>query len=134
MTKYKRLGRCVVWTGLNNSKGYGRIMIGRKKNVTAHRAIYEGTFGKIPDGLVLDHLCRKPSCVNPLHLRVVTNKENVLCGIGITAQHAKKTKCPKGHPYDGINYRGARTCKTCISVNQKKYMGKRIRALKSGKE
>ena len=37
---------------------------------------YEDANGPIPDGLVIDHLCRIPSCVNPEHLEAVTPAVN----------------------------------------------------------
>ena len=43
----------------------------------AHRLAWEIVIGPIPDGLVLDHLCRRPVCVNPSHLEPVTDAENL---------------------------------------------------------
>ena len=45
-------------------------------SVAAHRFAYEALVGPIPAGLQLDHLCRVKNCVNPAHLRPVTNKQN----------------------------------------------------------
>lgn len=79
---------CWVWMGCLDSKGYGQIMIHRKR-LMAHRVGYEGMVGPIPDGLVLDHLCRNTSCVRPDHLEVVTFTENVRRGHRDT-----QTTCP----------------------------------------
>ena len=49
--------------------------------------------GTIPQGLVIDHLCRNKSCVNPAHLEAVTNTENVLRGEAPSAKAARKTHC-----------------------------------------
>jgi hypothetical protein len=46
----------------------------------AHRFAYLEFVGPIPDGLVLDHLCRNKKCVNPDHLEPVTNAENLRRG------------------------------------------------------
>lgn len=68
-------GRCWTWTADLCSRGYGQIgWKGHSK--LAHRRAYELLVGPIPDGLVLDHLCRNQSCVNPAHLEPVTRAEN----------------------------------------------------------
>jgi len=68
-------GQCWVWTGARSAKGYGRVTI-RNKHQFPHRVIYEYVHGPIPDGMQIDHTCHNPSCVNPDHLRVGTQKQN----------------------------------------------------------
>jgi hypothetical protein len=46
----------------------------------AHRLAYTLTYGPVPKGLDLDHLCRVPRCINPEHLEPVTRSENKLRG------------------------------------------------------
>ena len=70
------LGPCWLWTAYLY-KGYGRFNGGQGRIVEAHRFAYELAKGAIPSGLVLDHLCRVTSCVNPDHLEPVTIAENV---------------------------------------------------------
>lgn len=55
--------------------GHCRIQI-RGKRVLAHRAMWEQEIGAIPRGLVLDHLCLQPPCINTTHLEPVTLAEN----------------------------------------------------------
>lgn len=60
-----------------DSCGYGQLWHKGKK-VMAHRYSYEKfTSEKIPKGLQLDHVCRVKNCVNPKHLQIVTQDENL---------------------------------------------------------
>ncbi len=63
-------------------------------------------------------------CINPEHLEAVTQKENILRGIGAPAVNARKTHCPRGHPFDGDNLyvkpNGDRQCRICRSVQSKR--------------
>jgi len=108
---------CWLWQG-HLINGYGVFCQSHADRIRAHRYAYETMVGAIPEGKELDHLCRVRNCVNPAHLEPVTNKENVLRGEGVTAQNARKTHCPHGHPYSGDNlyvtpkgYRGCRECR-----------------------
>lgn len=66
---------CWLWTGTKNGKGYGYFRVNHKA-VMVHRFSYELVHGPIDKGLVVDHICHNPACVNPEHLRPCTNKEN----------------------------------------------------------
>ena len=112
-----------LWTGGATRLGYGSIWDNDKKgHVMVHRLSWELAHSrKIPDGLVIDHLCRTPRCVNPNHLEVVTMAVNTARGLAPErngARNRSKTHCPQGHPYDEANtyyYREGRTrvCRTC---------------------
>jgi hypothetical protein len=87
---------CILWIGVTNYSGYGVINVARKQ-YRAHRLIYELMRGPVPDGLVLDHLCRVRCCVNPDHLEPVTQLVNVRRG-------AKLVKfCKSGHEFTPEN-------------------------------
>ena len=75
--KVDKSGDCWLWTGAcNSSRGYGLVTIARK-TYYAHRIAYEWLVGPIPAGRQLDHRPSCPRhCVNPQHLRPVTNKQN----------------------------------------------------------
>lgn len=107
---------CMLFPSSTHTFGYGQFSLNCRLRL-AHRVSYEMFVGPIPEGLTLDHLCRTPACVNPDHLEPVTRGENVLRGTGITARNARKTHCPKGHPYDAENTyvdpRNKRYCRAC---------------------
>jgi hypothetical protein len=114
---------CWIWMGSKARGGYGHFKV-YNKYPSAHRVAYELIKGPIPKGLVLDHLCRNPSCVNPNHLEPVTYRENLLRGMGITAKNAAKTHCPSGHEYNEENTylskRNQRHCKICMRERQRR--------------
>ena len=117
---------CWTWTNkLDN--GYGRFWLNNKLELS-HRFAWLIWAGQIPAGKQLDHLCRNRSCVNPAHLEPVTIKENVLRGIGITAQNARKTHCSKGHPLSGYNAvirkTGTKSCRICAVRRTQEYRGR----------
>lgn len=120
-TKFKIGDDCWEWTGAKDPKGYGKVTRGRSGEGTmlSHRAVYEFLVGKIPEGLVLDHLCRNPSCVKPTHLEPVTQRENTVRGVG-PASRSKWTSCSKGHEYTESNTHfqknGTRACKKCHAI------------------
>ena len=107
---------CWIWTAAIDIYGYGMVRIAGKLT-KAHRAFYELRVGRIPYGLVIDHLCHTPACVNPDHMEPVTHKENSLRGNGVGACCARQTHCIRGHEFTPENtYRnpeGHRRCRIC---------------------
>jgi hypothetical protein len=71
---------CWLWIAHRNTRDYGTIRDGAHR-LSAHRLAHELHIGPIPDGLVIDHLCRVHCCVNPDHLEAVTQHENMLRGL-----------------------------------------------------
>lgn len=68
---------CWVWGGCKWWNGYGVYYAAPKTRVKAHRYSWELHFGPIPDGLVVCHSCDNPSCVNPSHLWLGQQHQNV---------------------------------------------------------
>jgi hypothetical protein len=98
-----------------------------------HRKIVNKVFGKLKRGIVVDHLCRNRACICPAHLRLVNERENILCGVGVAAFYDKRTHCHLcGEELTPENVRIARTrrygriyewrmCRTCDRVRQRRY-------------
>ena len=109
---------CWISNRSEHTNGYTKLGVDGKTLLT-HRVAYEEWRGEIPDGLVIDHLCRNRKCCNPDHLEPVTHQVNLLRGETLTAREAAQTHCLRGHPFDAINtYRSPskpdiRECRAC---------------------
>lgn len=102
---------CWEWQGAKHNHGYGVLNV-KRRVIYAHRVAYMVTFGDIPGGTELDHLCRNPACANPAHLEAVPHQVNVQRG----GAGQPWDYCKRGHPLTpGNTYavRRGKTCRTC---------------------
>ncbi len=116
--KVDKTDTCWLWTGsgIGRNKEYGNFYLtGGRNRVMAHIYSYEQLVGPVPEGLVLDHLCRQTKCVRPDHLEPVTQQVNILRGEGLAAKQAQQTHCKRGHSLEDAHIlsRGRRDCRVC---------------------
>lgn len=74
---------CLEWGGALRPDGYGYYSVGEYRPSgsiilrSAHRRSCELFWGPIPEGFVVMHHCDNPCCVEPLHLKATTQRENL---------------------------------------------------------
>lgn len=92
------------WNSTKVPDGNGYVTLGFPDGKRmAHRVSYEAFVGPVPDGLVIDHLCRNRRCLNPDHMEPVTQGENARRGGGLEIANESRRggrfvgRCKRGH-------------------------------------
>lgn len=128
---------CWLWTGYITKLGvkggdHGIVCIHYRK-VRAHRFSYELHVGPIPEGLSVLHHCDVPRCVNPAHLYVGTQKDNIRDAVQRhrhvppkNVKLADRTHCANGHPTEEwlATSRGGHVyCRRCKQISNARRYG-----------
>jgi hypothetical protein len=117
--------------------GYGRFNVGGGRIRLAHIVSYELLIGPVPEGLVLDHVCRVTCCVNPDHLEPVTAGMNTLRGFSPGVVAWRTDRCVAGlHEFTAGNTyvrpdTGARSCRACTAIRESRRTEARRRTCQS---
>ena len=124
--KVDKSGDCWEWIAFRLKSGYGRFWYKGAPH-QAHRVSWMlHNLSEIPKGQCVLHRCDNPPCVNPDHLFLGTDADNVRDRDQKGRQNnMQKTHCFQGHPYSGDNLHilpnGDRRCRVCHASRERTY-------------
>lgn len=130
---------CLISTYSRGSHGYAQIgwhdhTAGKRRMTTAHRAAWVAANGcQIPSGMTVDHACHVRTCVNPDHLRLLSNVENARDNRQVKGVDGRDQlpgvallglTCQRGHQLIGWPS-GAYGCHECTGATRRRKEAKR---------
>lgn len=137
---------CWIWTGCVGTSGYPQLS-SSGKTIFMHRWAYEEFIGRIPDGMSVLHRCDVKRCVNPEHLFIGTQRDNIRDMISkgrqrfsdmkrplavIVAKMRSATHCKNGHDREVCAFvepkTGYRKCRECMRAAGRRYWERRREA------
>lgn len=113
---------CHEW-GRSLSDGYGRFYVDGVK-MLAHIFAYKELVGEYNPSLQVRHKCDNRKCVNPMHLQLGTNQDNIRDKMERKRHHCfSRQTCKNGHPLNNskVDYRGYLVCVICRRASHKAF-------------
>jgi hypothetical protein len=106
---------CRLWIGrMDKTNGYPLLWV-KGKALKPHKLVWEDANGPVPEGMEIDHVCRRRKCVRLEHLELVTRSENE------KRKHwrhrTRRVLCAKGHDLylnGRITPEGGKVCMACV--------------------
>lgn len=124
---------CWLWNGpRQNPFGHRQFMWRLNGTRIAHRIAWQLYIGPISKGMCVLHKCDVPNCINPKHLFLGTQADNIndMHEKGRAHRSQKQTHCVNGHPFNEKNTfkkeNGTQGCKRCRSDAQLRYKAKNL--------
>ena len=120
---------CWNWIASKNKKGYGEFYLKNVPHLHAHQISWMIVRGNISNGMCVLHKCDNPSCVNPTHLFLGTNQDNVNDKM-TKGRWKSKFLYGKNHPQHGTNSKFNKLSDSdVLKIRELKAQGNTLRGL-----
>lgn len=124
---------CLVWNGRKNADGYGSVKFKNKESLVHRLSWSFHNKQDIPKDLCVIHSCDNPPCINPQHLRIATQQENIrdmdIKGRRVLPPsirpYMKKKNCKNGHLLEIRS--GRPICKICQRAASRRFYFQKMR-------